>query len=142
MAHRRLESLKELIVLQDKMERFFENDGISLSSIAQVWLPPIDMFETADEVMIRAEIPGVEEKDVRIELSGNYITLQGQRRLKTGCERYLHMERSYGPFQRTFRLPVVVTKEAVHAEYRFGVLTVSIQKQKGTTPAYERVEID
>ncbi|MBI5638332.1 MAG: Hsp20/alpha crystallin family protein [Nitrospinae bacterium] len=138
MAHRRHEPAAP----KDTMERFFENGGRSVSASAQAWVPPVDMYETADDVVIRAELPGVEEKDVRIEMSENYITIQGKRPLKTGHGRYVCLERNYGSFQRTFRLPVIVEKDEVHAEYRFGVLMIVVKKQKGQSPEYVRVEIE
>lgn len=138
MAHRR----QEPAAPKDATGGIFENGARSASSLARGWVPPVDIYETADDVVIRAEIPGIEEKDVRIDMSENYITIQGHRPLKAGCGRYLRVERGYGPFQRTFRLPVIVKKEEVHAEYRFGVLTIVVKKQKGQIPAYVRVEIE
>lgn len=138
MAHRRQEPASP----KDATERAFIKGAHPASSIARGWAPPVDIYETAEDVVIRAEIPGVEEKDVRIEMSENYITIQGRRPLKSGCGRYLRVERSYGPFQRTFRLPVIVKKEEVHAEYRFGELMIVVKKQKGQSPAYVRVEIE
>lgn len=138
MAHRR----QEPAFPKDATERTFEKGVHPASSTARGWAPSVDIYETDDDVVIRAEIPGVEEKDVRIEMSENYITIQGQRPLKAGCGRYLRVERSYGPFQRTFRLPVIVKKEEVHAEYRFGELMIVVKKQKGQSPAYVRVEIE
>lgn len=138
MAHRR----QEPAAPKDTTEGIFENGSRSDSSIARGWAPPVDIYENADDVVIRAEIPGVEEKDIRIDMSGNYITIQGHRPLKAGRGGYLRVERGYGPFQRTFRLPVIVEKDEVHAEYRFGVLLIVVKKQKGQIPAYVRVEIE
>lgn len=142
MANRRHEPVRPPADEKDLMDHFFDDGGLSGHSVARVWAPPVDIYETADEVVIRAELPGVEEKDVHIEMSGNFITIQGKRPLKTGCGRYVRVERNYGPFQRTFRLPVIVKKDEVHAEYRFGVLMIVVQKQKGQSPEYIRVEIE
>ncbi len=142
MANRRRDPAKEPPAHRDTMERFFENGARSVHSGLRAWAPPVDIYETDDEVVIHAEIPGVEEEDVKIEMSENYITIQGKRPLKTGSGRYACMERHYGPFQRTFRLPVIVKKDEVHAEYNFGVLMILVKKQKGQSPAYVRVEIE
>lgn len=127
---------------KDMVEHFFENGARSVHSGSRAWMPPVDIYETGDEVVIRAELPGVEEKNVRIEMSENYITIQGDRPLNTGSGRYVCVERNYGPFQRTLRLPVIVKKEEVHAEYHLGVLMITVKKQKGQSPAYVHVEIE
>lgn len=142
MANRRQKPDEAPTAHKDAVERFFENGARSVHSGGRAWAPPVDIYETADEVVIRAELPGVEEKDVRIEMSENYITIQGDRPLKTGGGRYVCVERNYGPFQRTLRLPVIVKKEEVHAEYNLGVLMIVVKKQKGQSPAYIRVEIE
>ncbi len=142
MANRRQYPAKEPAVSKDEMDRFFESGGRAIHSGARPWIPPVDIYETAEEVVVRAELPGVEEKDVKIEMSGNYITIQGKRVLKGGRVRYVCMERSYGPFQRTLRLPVIVKKDEVRAEYHFGVLTIVARKQNGQSPSYVRVEIE
>ncbi len=142
MANRRQYPPKEPSAREDVLERFFENGARPIHSGVRAWAPPVDIYETAGEVVIHAELPGVEEKDVHIEMSENYITIRGKRHLKTGRGRYVCVERNYGPFQRTLRLPVIVKKDEVHAEYHFGVLMIVVQKQNGQSPAYVRVEIE
>ena len=141
MAHKRLESLRELVILQDKMGRFFESDKNAAQSIAGVWVPSVDLYENSDKIILMAELPGVEQNDVKIELSENYITIHGERRFRGGEEGYLCVERSYGPFQRTFRLPSVIEEKTVRAEFRYGVLKVTMKKNKGPNPEYVNVKI-
>ncbi len=142
MANRRQYPTKEPAVPKDVMDSFFENGGRTFHSGTRGWIPPVDIYETIGEVVIHAELPGVGEKDVNIEMSGNYITIQGRRMIKEGRVRYICMERSYGHFQRTLRLPVIVKKDEVHAEYHLGVLTIVVKKQNGQSPSYIRVEIE
>jgi len=141
VAHKRLESLRELVILQDKMGRFFERGQDATPSVGGVWIPSIDLYENNDQIILMAELPGVAQNEVRIELSGNFITIQGQRCFKGGKEKYLCIERSYGPFQRTFRLPAVVEENSVAAEFRLGVLKITMKKDKGQNPEYVRVKI-
>lgn len=142
MAHKRLESLREKAVLHDRMGRLFEDGARAIPPAAQTWMPPVDMYETADTVVICAEIPGVEQKGVKIELSENYITISGARSAAKGKEKFLRVERSQGPFLRTFRIPARVIKEEVSAEYRQGVLRITVKKHEGANPAYVQVAIE
>ncbi|MBI5178975.1 MAG: Hsp20/alpha crystallin family protein [Nitrospinae bacterium] len=141
MGQKRLESLRELIILRDKMGRYFEREEHAAPPLPGTWAPPVDLYETDETVVLLLEIPGVEEKDVRIELGENHITVQGQRRAHGGEESYLCVERNHGPFQRTFRLPTLVDDKDVRAEFRQGILKVSMKKQKGESPEYVRVKI-
>jgi len=141
VAHKRLESLRELVILQDKMGRYFEREEHSVPPLPGTWAPPVDMYETEDSVVLLAELPGVEEKDVKIELGPYHITIQGKRSPHGGEESYLCMERNHGPFQRTFRLPTLVDEKNVSAEFRFGILKIRMKKQQGQSPEFIRVKI-
>ena len=131
MAFKHIESLKELIILHDRIGRFFENDRDSAQSMPGAWAPPADLYETADSIVLLLELPGLEEGDVKVELWENYITVSGERKFKGRDENYLCVERSYGPFQRTFRLPTNVGEKAAVAEFKYGVLKISMKKIKG-----------
>lgn len=143
MARRRLESLREIIMLQDKIGRYFESSSSSISSIARTWAPAIDLFETDEHIYLYAELPGVEESEIKIEVQDNFITLQGQRPFKPAVkeEGYRCVERSYGPFQRTFRLPAPIIENEVKAEFKLGVLRIIMPKDKRPETKQVRVEI-
>lgn len=142
MAHRRLENLKEIVLLQHRMESYFDSTSDSIASIARTWAPPVDLYETDDEIHLSIEIPGVEQKDLKIEARDNVITVQGRRMFadQTG-ETFLQVERSYGPFQRTFRLPSAILEKDVKAEFSFGVLIITMKKDKNSDPKYTRVNV-
>ena len=142
MAHRRLETLKEIVLLQDKMGQYFEDSAYSVSSIVRTWAPPVDLYETDSHIHIFADIPGVAEKDLKIEVRDNVITIQGQRRFtaKSG-DSFIQVERSYGPFQRTFRLPASVLEEKVVADFKLGVLRIKMEKVERKGPEYIRVNV-
>ena len=141
MANKNLESLKDLITLQEKMGRFFEGEEDSAQSISGGWAPAADLYETSDMIVILLELAGVEENEVKIDLMENYITVQGERRLKGKREKYLCVERNYGPFQRTFRLPAMIEEKEVKAEFQHGVLKISMRKKDEPGPPVVRVTI-
>ncbi len=143
MARKRRESYKDIILLQDKMEQYFDAESSSVPSITRTWNPVIDLFETDDCIHLHVELPGVEEKDIKIEVHDNIITIQGQRAFKPAVkeEGYICVERSYGPFQRTFRLPAPIIEKEVKAEFKMGVLKITMPKDKRPGPKSVRVEI-
>jgi len=142
MAHKRLETLKEIVLLQDKMGQYFEDSAYSVPSIIRTWAPPVDLYETEENIHIIAELPGVDEKDLKIEVRDNVITIQGQRKFSTRSgESFIQVERNYGPFQRTFRLPASVQEEMVVAEFKLGLLRIKMQKVERQGPKYIRVNV-
>ena len=96
------------------------------------WFPPVDVEETADEVILVAELPGILEEDVHVEVENNILTVRGEKREeREGCEgkRSYHVwERSYGIFKRTFTVPQSVQVESIQAEFDNGILTVRMPK--------------
>lgn len=95
-------------------------------------MPHMDVSETENEVRICAELPGVSEKDVDVSLSGDVLTIRGEKKLerKDDTENYHFVERSYGTFQRSLRLPYAVDPDQVQASFENGVLTVTLSKGK------------
>ena len=106
---------------------------------AGTWMPTVDVAETDGEVQVTAELPGMDEKDVRVELSDNALTLSGEKTFEKEEEtKNLHRgERSYGSFRRTFPLPAEVDGDKVQAVFKKGVLTVTLPK---TEPAPGKVK--
>jgi len=101
-----------------------------------VWTPRIDLSENKDGYEIMADLPGLEKKDIKISLQDNVLTLQGERReeqKKEDDKRYYY-ERSYGTFSRSVRLPEKVDDAHIHAEYKDGVLKITLQKSEEVKP--------
>ena len=94
------------------------------------WSPPIDVFETEKEIVVEAEIPGLNEKDISVEVKENVLTISGERKKETEAkeDRFHRIERTYGRFQRSFTLPDTVETGKVKAKVRNGVLTVRLPK--------------
>lgn len=102
------------------------------------WAPTMDVSETKDAVMVKAEVPGMDSKDIQISLQEQLLTIKGekQQQKEEKEERYYRMERTYGAFMRTVRLPVAVDGSKVSASFKNGLLTVTLPKTqaaKGTT---------
>jgi HSP20 family protein len=105
-----------------------EADGIST---AGDWAPAVDILETDREITIKAELPGIEGKDVSVSLENNVLTLKGERRTEREMytENYHRMERAYGSFCRSFSIPAFIHEESVTAEFRNGLLTITLPKK-------------
>jgi HSP20 family protein len=134
MALKGRDPFKDLIFLQERMTRIFDEALLQYkgsSSLASgAWFPPVDIYETGDKIILKAEIPGVDRKDVSLEVNENVITLKGERRFvkNLGEENYHRMERFYGTFVRVFSLPNVVDKSKVTANFKNGVLEITVPK--------------
>src|SRR5262249_22352944 len=96
------------------------------------WSPAVDIFETENEIMVQAELPGVERKDVTLNLENNVLTLKGERRFEkeTKQENYHRIERSYGGFSRAFSVPAIVDEEKIRADYKDGILKIALPKKE------------
>src|SRR4029453_13900373 len=98
------------------------------SSAPQGWAPAVDLCETADALIVTAELPGLARDQVRIEGEDGRITLQGRRDARVPCEQYHQVERGHGEFSRTFALPASVEVEQISADLRDRVLTIVLPK--------------
>jgi HSP20 family protein len=97
------------------------------------WAPPVDIFERQDQLVIRAEVPGVQKEDMDVRIENGVLTLHGERKQDTDVkeECTLRMERVYGAFTRSFSLPTTVDAARVAAVYKDGVLEVTVPKGVG-----------
>ena len=96
------------------------------------WYPPVDIYETEENIILKAELPGVSPESVSIEVNENMLSLKGERKLEKGLldENYHRMERYYGTFHRAFSLPYPVDSEGIKASFNDGVLKISIPKRR------------
>ena len=116
--------------MDDFWNRFFEE--MPLAERAWGWSPSVDISETDGNVQIKAELPGLEAKDIDVDVSGDMLTLRGEKKMEEEKEeeRYYYRERYSGSFQRSFRLPSGVESDKVDAEFKNGVLTINIPKSE------------
>ena len=122
-------------------DRFFDNWASPTSALEGEWIPSVDVSETEKEVIVQAEIPGIDVKDIDISVNGNRLTLQGERKHeeeKKG-EHYHRIERAYGTFARAIELPVEVDSTNVEATYKDGILKVNLPKTKES--ATKKIEV-
>jgi HSP20 family protein len=133
---RALASWRGMDALREEMERvfdrFFEPRWDEFAT-AGAWAPKLDFSETKDAFMVKAEIPGVEQKDVSVSLENQILTIKGEKHKEKEekDEKYHRVERSWGGFTRAIQLPAGVDTEKVNATFKDGVLTVKLPK----TPA-------
>jgi Molecular chaperone (small heat shock protein) len=141
MAITKWDPFRDLMVLKDRMNRLFE-DLVSSPRfeeselIQSTWSPAVDIYETENELVLTAELPGVEEKDVEIKIEDNTLTLKGERKFEkeTKEENYHRIERAYGSFFRSFSLPNYIDQEKISAEYENGLLRIHMPKKSEVKP--------
>jgi HSP20 family protein len=105
------------------------------------WIPPMDILDTADAVIVKAELPGMKASDITIECDADMLTLKGERKFEEHVdkERYHRVERAYGAFERTFRLPAGTDGTGITASFKDGVLELRVPKTEDVKP--RKVEI-
>jgi HSP20 family protein len=140
MALIRWEPVAELNTLQNEMNRlfntFFDQPAGRGAGPGKRWIPAMDLVETDDQYVLRADLPGLTEHDVKIELLDNVLTISGERKAEhaAGQEGYYRLERAYGGFSRSLTLPQGVEPDAVQAHFDRGVLEVRIPKPEQKKP--------
>ena len=145
MAISRWDPFRDLNVLQERMNRLFEdaNRGYRADepSATTTWSPAVDIFETDGEIVVKAELPGVERSDIALHLENNVLTLKGERKFhkETNDENYHRIERAYGGFSRAFSIPATVDEEKIKADYRDGVLRIALPKKEVAKPKQIRI---
>lgn len=134
--------------IQNELNRLFDNflgrptTGMSGTS-GRVWMPVGDIYETNDDLILNFELPGVPEKDISLSITGDVLTVKGERPFghQVNGDNYVHTERVYGRFERSIRLPVPVQAGRVRATYRDGVLEVSLPKAEEVRPKEIRIDV-
>lgn len=143
----RWDAFRNLGDIQGEVNRLFDAfSGRSMptnGSQGRSWMPPVDMHETNDELVLRVELPGVREKDVVVSITGDFLTIKGERRLdpEHKDQRFLHVERAYGQFERLIQLPMAVQSGKVKASYRDGVLEITLPKAEELKPREIKIDI-
>ncbi len=131
--------------LQEQMNRLFESTfpRRADNSALTTWAPAVDIYETENELVVKADLPEVNEKDIDVRVENNTLTVRGERKFeeKTEKDNYLRVERTYGSFSRSFSLPNTVNNEAIKADYKNGVLTVTLPKRAESKPKQVKVNV-
>ena len=141
----RWEPFRGAATLQDKVNRLFSDvfERNSEESSLTAWAPSVDIYETEHELVVKADLPEVDPKDLDIRVENNILTIRGERKFekKVSEENYLRVERAYGSFARSFTLANTVNSEAIKADYQSGVLTLSIPKKEEAKPKQIKVNV-
>lgn len=131
---------REVSRLRRDMDRFWEDffgaGRRGLRPLEMEFAPPVDVSETADKVVVKAEVPGMEAKDINISVSGDVLTIKGEKKSEKEekDENYHMVERSYGTFSRSLALPATVNVDEIEAKYDKGVLTITAPKKAEAKP--------
>ncbi len=137
---------REFSDIQAEMNRLFDSafgHPAAVSTGERIWAPLCDMWETKEDVVLAFEVPGVTEKDFNVSITGDLLTVKGERRLQAELnEQSAHrLERAYGKFERAVQLPMPVQPDKVRASYRDGVLTITLPKVEEIKPREIKVDI-
>jgi HSP20 family protein len=118
--------------------------GRSDQSALTTWAPAVDIYETENELVLKADLPDVDEKDLDIRIESNMLTIKGERKFeeKVKEDNYLRVERTYGSFSRSFSLPSTVDNGSIKAEYKNGVLTVELPKRAESKPRSVKINVN
>jgi len=147
MAVVKWDPFRDLLSIQDRMNKLFEQslsrsrteEGIAAST----WTPAVDIYETPETVVMKAELPGLSRDDIEIQIRDNTLTLKGERRFAKDVqqENYLRIERAYGAFQRSFTMPATIQRDNIRAVFLDGVLELTLPKAEEAKPKKIAIEV-
>jgi HSP20 family protein len=142
----RLDPFRGINSLQDQVNRLFDETfsrGRSAESEMGTWAPAADIYETEQELVLKADLPEVIQQEIDIRIENNMLTIRGERKFhnEVSQDNYLRIERAYGPFTRSFSLPNTINTEAIKADYRNGVLSIRMPKREESRPKQIRIGV-
>lgn len=142
----KLDPFRDLVDMQSEVNRAFDayfGRQARPGAMDRVWAPAVDIYETKDDLVVSAELPGVKEKDVHLSIVGDMLALRGQRmgENQVNEENYHRAERWSGSFERHIQLPIPVQADKVRANYRDGVLEVRLPKVEEVKPREIKIEL-
>ena len=146
----RWDPFRDLASLHNRVGRLFEEGLCGLRGDqreealdSRAWAPAVDILEKDNEIVLRADLPGIDPKDVDIQVQNGTLTLRGERKFESDVkeDNFRRVERVYGSFVRSFSLPQTVDSEHVAAEYKNGVLEVTLPKRPEAKPRQIKVAV-
>lgn len=142
----RIDPFRGIGSLQEQVNRLFEDTvrGRGDESSVAAWAPAVDIHETQDELVMQADLPDVELKDMDIHVENNMLTIRGERKFeeKQKEQNYLRVERAYGAFSRSFALPNMVDTDKIRASYKNGVLRLELPKRAESKPKQVKISVN
>ena len=132
---------REMLTLQDRMNRLFNdtdfrpslwNEDVAMTN----WNPVVDIYDEDNKIVIKAELPGMDKKDISIDLKDRVLTLKGERSSENEVkeDKYYRRERTFGKFERSFTMPVGLDPEKIKADYKDGLLKIEVNKPEKEKP--------
>ncbi|HXH67640.1 MAG TPA: Hsp20/alpha crystallin family protein [Candidatus Limnocylindrales bacterium] len=132
--------------LQNQISRLFNEafERSSDESSITAWAPAVDIFETEHELVVKADLPDIKPEEIDVRVENNILTIRGERKFekKVDQSNYLRVERTFGSFSRSFSLANTVNSEAIKAEYKNGVLTLTVPKREEAKPKQIKVNVE
>jgi HSP20 family protein len=132
--------------IQDQINRLFNEafDRSADEGSLTPWSPSVDIYETEQNLVVKADLPEIKPEELDIRVENNILTIRGERQFekKVNESNYLRVERAYGSFSRSFALANTVNSEAIQAEYKNGVLTLTIPKREEAKPKQIKVRVE
>ena len=135
-------TLGRLTDLRDEIDRFFESP-LTRTSEFLGWTPAFDVYEEKDNYVVKAELPGMKKEDINVSFQGGELVISGERKSETKSQEaeVFRAERYFGKFQRAVSLPTAISAKDIRAEYKDGVLTVTIPKSEEAKPKQIEVKV-
>jgi HSP20 family protein len=130
--------------INDLFDDTFGRTRANHASVAGVWLPPVDILESKDSYLIRAELPGMKKEDFNLELKDGTLSLSGERKFEEPADGvdYHRVERAAGKFVRSFNLPQTIKSDGIKATYRDGILEVHVPKADEAKPKQIAISVN
>jgi HSP20 family protein len=150
MAITRWEPFRDLLSTQDRFNRLFNQtfgrafEGAGDDEVStRTWAPAVDIYETDGSLVVKTELPGVDPKEVEVRVEENTLYLKGERKFEDETKKgnYHRVERAYGTFMRSFALPGSVDADKVTAEYKDGLLTITLPKREEAKPKAVKINV-
>jgi HSP20 family protein len=142
----KVDPLREFALMQDRLNRLFGNAYVrdEDTGFRGSWVPPVDIYETEKhDLVLRAELPGMSREDIEVTVENGTIVIKGEKKFDPAVkeEHYRRVERTYGTFHRSFTLPTTVDAGKVSAEFKNGVLTVTLPFKEEAKPRTINVDV-
>ena len=144
MAITRWDPFREVVAMQNRMNNLFRGMNEEEAPLTTAsFVPAVDIYEDKDKVVLKLEVPGIEQKDLHVSVEENTLTVKGERKFETDekQENFHRIERSYGSFYRAFTLPTTVDAENIKADYKAGVLKLELKKKPEAQPKQIEVKV-
>lgn len=145
MSMMRWDPFADMAQLREQVNRLFEQSLTRTGQpvAAQAWAPTVDIYETESTIVLCIELPGMQADAIDIQITGDTLTIKGERQLdreQTGRQ-YVRVERAYGPFQRSFTLGLPIEQTKVAANYRDGILELTLPKAEAVKPKQIKIDV-